>query len=138
MHNHNIDLSKHRLRKSREELASSRLLFENNRLSQSINRSYYSIFHATRALLALDSFDSKTHTGVIAYFNKNFIKPGRIEKEYSKILMNAKDARNESDYDDFYIISKEETETQLNNAEKFINRIEAYINEKIRIMQTGA
>lgn len=105
-----IALSKHRLRKAKDDLAASKLLFENNKLTQSINRSYYSIFHATRALLALEKLDSRKHTGVIAYFNKNFIKTGKIEKEYSKMLMDAQDFRNDSDYDDFFVVSKEEAE----------------------------
>ena len=129
MDHYSTDLSQHRLRKSREDLESARLLFENNKLAQSVNRSYYSIFHASRAILALESFDSKTHIGVIAYFNKIFVKTGKIEKEYSKILANAKDARNDCDYDDFYIISKEEAETQLHDAEKFLARIETLIRE---------
>lgn len=41
-------LSKHRLQRAKDDFESSKLLFENNKLAQSINRSYYSIFHATR------------------------------------------------------------------------------------------
>jgi len=127
--NRNKDLSKHRLQKAKDDLESSQLLFENNKLSQSINRSYYSIFHAARALLALEDFDSKKHTGIIAFFNKHFVKSGRIGKEYSKIIMDAQDFRNDSDYDDFFIISKEETLHQLNDAAKFIFMIEGFIRD---------
>jgi len=125
----NSDLSIHRLNKAKEELSASRLLFDNERFSQSINRSYYSIFHAARALLALENFDSKKHTGIIAFFNKQFVKAGKIGKEYSEILMDAQDFRNDSDYDDFFIISREETQTQLENASRFIVMIETYIKE---------
>jgi uncharacterized protein (UPF0332 family) len=34
----------------------------------SANRSYYCIFHSMRAVLALDSFDSNKHSGIIAAF----------------------------------------------------------------------
>jgi len=37
------------------------------------------------------------------------------------------DVRSESDYDDFYIISKDNVETQIKNAETFINRVEQYL-----------
>jgi len=127
--NRNKDLSKHRLQKAKDDLESSQLLFDNNKLSQSINRSYYSIFHAARALLALENFDSKKHTGIIAFFNKHFVKPGKIGKEYSKIIMDAQDFRNDSDYDDFFIISKDETLNQLNDASKFICMIEGFIKD---------
>ena len=125
----NVDLSGHRMQRAKDDLESSRLLFENKKLAQSINRSYYSIFHATRALLAMESFDSRKHTGIIAFFNKHFVRTGKIEKEYSKILMDAQDFRLDSDYDDFFIISKEEAKQQLDAAARFIKRIEKYIEE---------
>lgn len=31
------------------------------------NRAYYAIFHAMRAVLALDGFDSKKYSGLISY-----------------------------------------------------------------------
>ncbi len=122
------DLAEYRLQKALDDLETARLLFQNNKLPQSLNRSYYSMFHATRALLALENFDSKKHSGIIAYFNKNYIKTEKIEKEYSRILMDALDYRNDSDYDDFFIISKEEAKKQIENAEYFYKRIESYIN----------
>ncbi|NSW90114.1 MAG: HEPN domain-containing protein [Firmicutes bacterium] len=123
------DLSKYRLEKSKEDLLSSKLLFENGLYKQSVNRSYYSIFHATRALLALDKFDSKKHSGIIAYFNQKYIATGKIEIEFSKILMSAQKIRNSSDYDEFYIVSIKDAENQINNATKFIDRIEKFLTQ---------
>jgi uncharacterized protein (UPF0332 family) len=34
-----------------------------------------------------------------------------------------------SDYKDFYLVTKEETKEQLENAEKFLKRIKEYIEE---------
>ncbi len=117
------------MQRAKDDLESSRLLFENKKLAQSINRSYYSIFHATRALLAMENFDSRKHTGIIAFFNKHFVRTGKIEKEYSKILMDVQDFRLDSDYDDFFVISKEEAKQQLDAAARFLERIERYIPE---------
>lgn len=58
-----VALSKHRLQRAKDDLESAKLLFENKKLTQSINRSYYSIFHATRSLLAMEKFDSKNIPG---------------------------------------------------------------------------
>ncbi|HHY71125.1 MAG TPA: HEPN domain-containing protein [Thermoanaerobacterales bacterium] len=101
-------LSNYRLQRAEEDLKSSKILFQNNLYKQAVNRSYYAIFHATRAVLALDKFDSRKHSGIIAYFNQHYIATDKIETEYSKILMSAQKIRNSSDYDDFYIVSKEE------------------------------
>ncbi len=129
MENSFTDLSRYRLDRAKDDLQSARILIENNKIPQSINRSYYAIFHATRALCALDKFDSKKHSGIISHFNKNYIKTGIIDKEYSKILMAAQDYRNDSDYDDYFSVTEKEALEQIENAEKFINRIEKYISE---------
>jgi uncharacterized protein (UPF0332 family) len=124
-----IDLSKYRMEKAKSDLEVSKLNLENKKFSQSINRSYYSMFHAVRALLALEKFDSKKHTGIISYFNQQYIKPQYIEPEYFKMLTNAFKVRNDCDYDDFYIASYDDAIGQFENAVKFLNRIEIYIND---------
>ncbi len=125
----NTDLSKHRFHKAKDDLEVSRLLFDNNKFCQSINRSYYSIFHPVRALLALENFGSKKPTGIIAFLNKQYVKTGKIGKEYSRILMDVQDFRNDSGYDDFFVVSKEEILAQLDSASRFIDMIENFIPE---------
>ena len=112
------------------DLKAARLLYDRKLYAQSLNRAYYSIFHATRALLALDNFDSKKHSGVIAYFNKSYVATGQISKKYSKILMGAEKLRNLSDYDDFYIVAIEDVEKQLKNAAIYIEKIEQFIKNR--------
>lgn len=73
-----IALSKYRMDKANDELETSKIMSDNKKYSQSINRSYYAIFHAVRSLLALRKFDSSKHSGIIAYFNQHYIKSGKI------------------------------------------------------------
>jgi uncharacterized protein (UPF0332 family) len=124
-----IILSKYRLEKSKNDLEVAIANYESNFYSQSLNRSYYSIFHAVRALLAFDKFDSKKHTGIISFFQLNYVKTNRFDLSFSKILINAEKVRVESDYNDFYVASKEETLNQIENAKLFIEGIEKYIME---------
>ncbi|MDD2574179.1 MAG: HEPN domain-containing protein [Bacillota bacterium] len=121
-------LSNYRLEKARQDLETARINFEHGMLTQSINRSYYAAFHALRALLAYDSFDSKRHSSILGYFNKNYIANDKIEQEYYRIIASAFDIRTRCDYQDFYIISKDETKKQLKDAEKFVDMIERYID----------
>ena len=121
-------LSDYRLKKARQDLETAKINYEHNKLSQSVNRSYYAIFHALRALLAYDTFDSKRHSSIIGYFNKKYITSEKIGQEYYKIIASAFDIRTKSDYQDFYIVSKDEARKQFISAEKFINMIEMYIN----------
>ncbi len=126
-----LDLSRYRLEKARDDLNVSQLTFDNNNFSQSINRSYYSMFHTLRALLALEQYDSKKHSGIISYFAKYFVKTGKIETKYFKMLTAAFKIRNNCDYDDFYVASREDARQQLDNAMLFIKRLENVIEEII-------
>jgi len=84
---------------------------------------------SVRSLLAYDIFDSKKHSGIIAFFNQNYIKTGKIPSEYFKILTAAETIRHDSDYDDFFIPTCEQAITQYESAVKFVNMIEDYIRK---------
>ncbi|MCK5057308.1 MAG: HEPN domain-containing protein [Candidatus Aminicenantes bacterium] len=127
-----LDLSRYRMEKAKTDLSTSKLNLENKKFSQSINRSYYSMFHAVRALLALEKYDSRKHSGIISQFNLRYIKPKLIEPEYFKMLTAAFQIRNDCDYDDFYIASFEDAKIQFENANKFINRIETFVDSILR------
>lgn len=129
MENRILDLSKYRMEKAKDDLETSEIMFNNNKFSQSINRSYYAMFHAVRSLLALSKFDSQKHSGIISYFNHHFVKSGKIEVEYSKMLTTAFKIRSDSDYKDFYIITRQDAELQLENANKFIKRIQEFLEQ---------
>ena len=114
-----LALSNHRLEKAKNLLKQAKLLLDNKQYDGSINRSYYAIFNAIRALLALIRVDSRKHSGVISYFDKYFVKTEICDKQFSKIAHIAFDVRQVSDYDDFYLISKEEAQKQVESYMKF-------------------
>ena len=95
------------------------------------NRSYYAVFSAMRAVLALDGFDSKKHSGIIAEFRKNYLKTGLLPKGLSSIIDELVEIRQGSDYDDFYVVSKSEVYEQLQNAKVFIGEVENFLKTKI-------
>lgn len=74
------DLSGYRFQRSCDDLNDAKLLLREKRYKSSVNRSYYSIFHALRAVTALDGFDSSKHSSVIAFFNRTYVKEGVFDK----------------------------------------------------------
>ncbi len=62
------ELSKYRFETCKEDLYDAQLMLKNGRYKNALNRGYYAIFHAIRAVNALDGFDSSKHSGVIAHF----------------------------------------------------------------------
>ena len=125
-----ISLSNYRLEKAENDLRTAELLLKNNFFAQSLNRSYYSVFHATRALFVFKDLNSKRHSGILALFNKEYINKGIISVEYYTILKSAERIRTDSDYQDFYIATKLQAEEQLENAKKFLNGIKDFINQQ--------
>ena len=130
MENSMIELSKYRFESSKEDLFDAKLLYENGRYKNALNRGYYAIFHAIRAVNALDGFDSSKHSGVIAHFNQEYVKTGIFSKEISKIIKEASENREKADYLDFYVASKEEAQKQLVRAEKAIELVQQYLENR--------
>ena len=110
------ELSKYRLDMAKEKLDSAKLLLENKSYKDSIGRSYYAIFTAARALLAMEGEDFARHTGVITYFQKNYIKTRVFDVKFSKYISTAFQIRNNTDYADFYIVSQEDAQEQYEHA----------------------
>ena len=61
-----------------------------------------------------------------------FRKPGVFPTEFSEIIKNAFEVRTDSDYQEFYIVSKEKVTAQIENAKTFLEAVEKYINAKIQ------
>jgi uncharacterized protein (UPF0332 family) len=124
-----IELSKLRLDNAKKLLETSQTLIDADDYKSSANRSYYAIFNAMRACLALHSIDYKRHSGVISDFRLHFIKSGRLETELSDIITVLFEMRNQSDYNDFCVVSKADVTQQLTNAKVFVEKIEILLHE---------
>lgn len=129
-HDYKIELSKRRLEIAHERLTTAKAMLELGDYKASANRLYYAIFSVMRAVLALDGFDSKKHSGIIARFRQSYIKTGILDTEMSKIIDDLEVIREDSDYDDFYIILKEDVEIQAKRAEYFISEVESYLQNQ--------
>ena len=123
------ELAQYRMERAKEMLVASEENLNIEQYRTSLNRSYYAIFHAMRAVNILEGYDSSKHSGVIAYFTQTFLKTERLDRGLSKIIKEASYLREKSDYDDFYIASKDEAKNQLENAEDFLKKIREYLDE---------
>lgn len=122
-----IALSKLRLDSAKECLNDSHILISSDSFKAAANRSYYAVFHAMRAVLVFDEFDSKKHSGIISEFRKRYIKTGIFTAEISKIIDLQFSTRAHSDYDDFYAITREEALKGLSEAGKMVSETEKYL-----------
>ena len=122
-------LSQVRLAHAEECLSAAKNLRENGNYKSAANRAYYTVFHAMRAVLSLNEIDMKRHSGVISEFRRLYIKTGIFQSELSQMISSLFEIRSDSDYDDFFVISKNEVDEQIKNAELFLTSVRTYLGE---------
>ena len=105
---------------AKERLHSSKILLEAGSYKDSM-------FTAVRALLAVEGQDFSKHAGVIAYFQKEYVKTGKFDKKYSKYISQAFQIRNNTDYADFFLVSLQDAKEQYDRAEEFVKVIEEFL-----------
>lgn len=125
-----IEISKARFDHAKECLQDSKLLLAGESYRSAANRAYYAVFHAMRAVLALDGVDMKHHSGIISEFRKRYIKTAIFDASLSGIISELSSVREGSDYNDFFIVSKSETIQQVQAAEEFLAEIQAYLSTR--------
>ena len=124
------DLCIYRYRTALETLETAKLCMENRHYKDAINRGYYAAFYAIKAVLALGTIDFKRHKDVVAYFNKEYVASNIFPRELGRRLGMLKQLREKSDYDDFYIASKDQAEEQYNTAAYVIESVGNYLTDK--------
>ncbi len=78
----------------------------------------YLLFSVT-ALFAKYNIKTHTHTGVKTVFGLQFIKEGKVEAKWGKLLTYLFDTRQESDYGDFTVLTWEDILPLLKEVEEF-------------------
>ena len=132
-----IALSNVRLERAKECLSDAQATLEEGRFKTAVNRSYYAVYNAIRSVLAFDGIDMKRHSGTISEFRKLYIKTNIFSEDMSDKIGVLFNVRQKSDYDDFYVISKEETIEQVRSAQEIIENIEQYIINRSKILKTS-
>ena len=113
---------------SLEELEIAALLLDREHYRTCLLRSYYSIYYATQALLLSQNLDASTHKGTIRLFGQYFVKTGQFSSEFAKILSDAYELRQLSDYDADFTGTLAEAERILEQAKTFVAEVEQLLN----------
>ncbi|MBV6422124.1 MAG: hypothetical protein DAHOPDDO_03413 [Ignavibacteriaceae bacterium] len=122
-------LIKHRIQRAKDTIKEAEDDISKNFLHSAENRIYYAIFYSALALGVKYGFSTSKHNQLLGWFNKNFVKSKKIEKEFGDIYRNALENRMESDYEDFKTFSFEEATVDFKNMQRFVDRIEKLLTE---------
>jgi len=90
----------------------------------SVNRSYYEVLHSARSLLILKGIDPIKHDGVKTMISLHFIRTDLLPKEVIDIFKDLMVLRTDVDYGDLEFVGKDEADSAIGKAKRFIEIIE--------------
>ncbi|MCB2197504.1 MAG: HEPN domain-containing protein [Bacteroidetes bacterium] len=93
---------KNRIETAYKTFKAAKVLSENGFWNSAVNRLYYSVFYAVNAILVQNEIIAQSHSGVKSQFSLHFIKTGKLEKKYGKLLAELYDWRQKGDYESLY------------------------------------
>ena len=113
--------------KSQHLLKVARKNYNDEFYPDSINRSYYAVYHAAKALLLKKGITTKTHSGTIHQFGLEYVVNENFDKEIARFFSKLEEDREKADYDYSHVITKSKAKTNLSDAEKFIDECEKFL-----------
>lgn len=95
-----------------------------------INRSYYAMYYAVQAWLASLGKGASKHTGVIARFDRDFVKKGELPQSMRQALLKAFDLRQMGDYRELIDLEREQAGEIHRSADQLVETEEKYLATK--------
>ena len=115
------------LEKAREKLKTAKLDFAGGQFADAVSRSYYCAFHAISACLLDQGMSYSNHGQVIGAFNREFLKPGILPKNYAKEIQTLFDDRQSADYDILSPIDEATARAEIAMAEGILEGVAGYL-----------
>ena len=123
------ELIKYRLAQARECIDEVEFQINNRKYKTAINRIYYGMFYSLLAIGLKYQFETSKHSQLIGWFNKSFIRTGKIDKEYGKMINKSYTLRQESDYEPFINYEELEVTGLFDKMKEFIYAIERIVQD---------
>jgi uncharacterized protein len=122
-------LIRYRLDQSHECVEEVAFLVQNEKFKTAINRIYYGLFYTLLALGLKYGFETSKHLQLIGWFNNTFIRTGKLNKEFGKIVNRSYSLRQESDNEPFITYEKQQVTGLYEKMREFIGEVEKIIFE---------
>ncbi len=115
------------MRRARQALEVARGNLEDLYWADALSKCYYAMFYASSALLLTKGVRPVKHSAVIAAVGEYFAKPGLIDRQLHRLLIDMFDERQIADYEILLSITEERARAGLLAAEKFVAAVEEYL-----------
>ena len=95
--------------------------------SDSASKSYYAIFYVAQALLKSSKIDVIKHSAVEAAIGFHFVRTGKIEQKYHRILLDARKLREIADYDIQEEVVRPQAAVKVEEAKDFLKLVQKLV-----------
>jgi hypothetical protein len=85
-----------------------------------VSRAYYAVFHAARALLFSLGLEVRSHRAVLNQVSERFVKPGRLQPEFARLLSHMQRDREDADYEPDAVFTAALADEAIADAEQFL------------------
>jgi len=93
---------KYRIEFAHKTYDAAKVLAENGFWNSAVNRLYYALFYAVNGLLVLNEIQTRSHSATKSRFSLLFVKTGKIDKKYGRLLSELFDWRQKGDYENIF------------------------------------
>ena len=122
---------KYRIESAYKTIEAAKVLGEQGFWNSAVNRLYYSVFYAVNALLVLNDISIKSHTATKSQFSLHFIKTGKIDKKFGKLLAELYDWRQKGDYENIFDYDSESVKPLFGPVIEMIELIDSEIQNAL-------
>jgi uncharacterized protein (UPF0332 family) len=120
----------YRLSRALGSLQEAETLASSSHWNACVNRLYYACFYAVSSLLLKKGFSSSKHSGIRSLFNEHYAKAGLIPKETARIYNYLFERRQEGDYEDMVVFTRDEVIPWIGEAKAFVHAVKALVELK--------
>lgn len=111
------------LHRADASLQAARVLRAAGLLNDATSRAYYAAFHAATALLLSEDLSFGSHTGVLRAVSLNFVKTGRMPRNYGRDLNWLAELRQIADYGETRDVRASDAERAIETSEQFLSQV---------------
>ncbi len=126
--NRSVQRAQKELTRANKALLAAKTLLENQLYEDCVSRAYYAVLHAAKAALAVEGIEPQSHHAVRRMFGLHLVKVGKIEGDLARILAAEQEDREIGDYDIYVEIEHDRALKRVQDAERFVQRIEKFLS----------
>ena len=121
----------YRIESAHKTFNAAKILAENGFWNSAVNRLYYSLFYAVNAILVANEILTKSHSATKSQFSLHFVKTGKFDKKYGKLLSELFDWRQKGDYENIFDYNKSSVQPLFEPVNEMIELIEKEIKNTL-------